>query len=168
MQEFQELYQKYNQYIFRFILKLTSYNRDLAEELTQETFFQAYLSLPGYRGNSSIQTWLCSIAKNVCFKYFKKNPIGVSLSELEQERLKAAGFPAMEELTEQRELLRCAVDAIMAQKETYRDVLVYRLFFELSFREIGSLMGIKEGSAKVLYHRGKAAIREKLEDFLDE
>ncbi len=41
MQEFQELYEKYSQYVYHFMLKLTNSNPDLADELTQETFFSS-------------------------------------------------------------------------------------------------------------------------------
>ena len=54
--------------IYHFLLKLTNFNEDLADELTQETFFQVYFSLPKYRGRSSIGTWICAIAKNVCYR----------------------------------------------------------------------------------------------------
>ncbi len=63
MQEFQELYEKYSRYVYHFLLKLTNSNADLADELTQETFFQVYLSLPKYKGDSGILTWICGIAK---------------------------------------------------------------------------------------------------------
>ena len=85
MQEFQELYEKYSQYVYHFMLKLTNSNPDLADELTQETFFQVYLSLPKYKGDYSILTWICGIAKNVCSRHYKKNPITVEFEKIEFE-----------------------------------------------------------------------------------
>ena len=168
MQEFEALYTKYNQYIYRFLLKLTGYNPDLADELTQETFYQVFLSLHRYRGDSGVLTWICSIAKNVCCKHYQKNPQMVDLNKVEPEAGKSAGQKSMEEAVEQKEQIALVVSEIMKLGEKYRDVLIYRLFFELSFREIGEIMGIKENSAKVLYHRGRRTIRVKLEGYFNE
>lgn len=62
MQEFQELYEKYSQYVYHFMLKLTNSNPDLADELTQETFFksislfQNIKEIPAYsRGSVALQ-----------------------------------------------------------------------------------------------------------------
>lgn len=167
MHEFRELYEKYNRYIFQFLLKFTNYNWDLADELTQETFFQVYLSLPKYKGISSIQTWICSIAKNVCFKYFKKNPIMTNLDELENQSWNMKSV-TMEEMIEQKELLQYTIQEIMSLKQKFSDVLVYRLFFELSFKEISHLLEITESSAKVIYYRGKSKVRERMEEFWNE
>ena len=57
-------------------LKL-SRNESVSEELTQETFFQAYLSIHRFKGESDVFTWLASIAKHVYFKYMKKQKMSV-------------------------------------------------------------------------------------------
>ena len=168
MQEFQELYEKYNQYVYNFMLKLTNSNADLADELTQETFYQVYLSLPKYRGDSSILTWICAIAKNVCRRYYKKNPATADFEQIESAFLKDREFTSMEERAEQKEIFSHAVQEIMGLKEKYRDVLMYRLFFDMSFHEIAEVMGIKENSAKVIYHRGKNMISDRMEGYGDE
>lgn len=168
MQEFQHLYEKYNEYIYNFLLKLTNYNADLADELTQETFYQVFISLHRYRGDSGILTWICAIGKNVCCKYFRKNPAMLELNALDRERCRHFCFTAMEEMIEQKEFSSKVLAEIMTLNERYRDVLIYRLFFQLTFREISEIMGIKENSAKVLYHRGKTLIRKKMEGYFSE
>ncbi|MDC7291790.1 sigma-70 family RNA polymerase sigma factor [Blautia schinkii] len=168
MQEFQDLYEKYNQYIYKFLLKLTNFNADLADELTQETFYQVFLSLHKYRGEAGILTWICAIGKNVCCKYYRKNPSMLELNTLDRENQHHSYFRSMEEVAEQKELSAGIIAEIMKLDEKYRDVLIYRLYFELTFREISELMNIKENSAKVLYHRGKNMVREKMEGYFDE
>lgn len=54
-----------------------SRNESVSEELTQETFFQAYLSIHRFKGESDVFTWLASIAKHVYFKYMKKQKMSV-------------------------------------------------------------------------------------------
>lgn len=168
--EFQQLYETYYMDIFRFLLKWTDGNEILAEELTQETFFQVFLSLHRYRGDCKIKTWICQIAKNVSYKYFEKNPQNVNLEELLNGNgtslqgnisldNKALSTPSIEEdLIHQEDLLRLR-KAIKSLKKKYRNVIIYRTYFELSFQEIGEIMKISSNSAKVLYHRGKEKLR---------
>ena len=61
--DFEKTYQEYQQMIHAFLLRLCG-NAHLAEELTQETFYQAFKHWGKFRGQSSISTWLCKIAKN--------------------------------------------------------------------------------------------------------
>lgn len=59
-----EIYKEHAKTVYAFLL-MKCQDRELAEELTQETFFQAMKSIDSFQGNSKISTWLCSIAKNV-------------------------------------------------------------------------------------------------------
>ena len=63
-QVIEEIYEMYSRKVFLFLLSKTN-NVDIAEELTQETFFQAVQCIDRFKENSSILTWLCGIAKNV-------------------------------------------------------------------------------------------------------
>ena len=72
MKDFEELYQLYQKDIYFFLLKLTGYEVSLAEELTQETFYQAFFSLKNFRGECAIKSWLCQIAKNTYYKYLRE------------------------------------------------------------------------------------------------
>ncbi|SFR65444.1 RNA polymerase sigma factor [Anaeromicropila populeti] len=165
-EEFQMLYEKYFHEIYLFVLKLVSYRTDLAEELTQEAFYQAFISLSRYRGECEIKTWLCQIAKNTCFKYFKKNPIQVSTDteEFQNSNLgKGGNMP--EEYFMKQELIEIVNKSILQLKKKYRDVLVYRLHFDMHFNEIGRIMNISENSAKVIYYRGKEMLKLKLEGY---
>ncbi len=71
-QDFTQLYETYYRDILYFLLKWSHGDYSLAEELTQETFFQVFLSLHRYRGECSMKTWICQIAKNVSYKFFPK------------------------------------------------------------------------------------------------
>ena len=122
MEEFQELYLKYNERIYHFLLKFTGYDPELAEELTQETFFQVFLSLSKYKGDSSVYTWICSIAKNVCCKYYRKNPVCVALSTLDSSGRELINNSAgMIEIIENKELSSGIIKEIMSLKKKYKD-----------------------------------------------
>lgn len=55
----------------------------LAEEITQETFFQAIESIDRYNGNCKISVWLCQIAKNLLYKYWSKKNKEIPIEEIE-------------------------------------------------------------------------------------
>lgn len=169
MRDFEFLYAKYNKEIFLFILRMMNFDYDLAEELTQETFYQLYLSLSRFKGKCSMKTWICSIAKNVCYKYFRKNPATRDWEDsqvLDSQMESFAKTPC--EILEIKETAARIKREIANFGPKYRDVLYYRLYFELSFEEIGKIMEINVNSAKVLYHRGRKELIARLGEAKDE
>lgn len=163
-EDFQEIYEKYHKEIYFFLLKLTGYRKDLAEELTQEALYQTFLSLHKYRGECGIKTWIFQIAKNTCFKYYKKNPIHVSMDTEEFQKVQIPDLrKAPEENLMDREFARLLLRCIHKLKPKYQDVLIYRLYLELQFSQIGKLLKISENSAKVIYHRGREMLKKEME-----
>ncbi len=77
----EEIYIKYYLKIYKYLLYL-SHSQDLAEELTQETFYKAIININKFRGDCKLETWLCIIARNLYYKYQKKNKKSVSLEEI--------------------------------------------------------------------------------------
>lgn len=73
MKEFKELYGLHSKDLFNYLYYLTN-DSSLAEELVQETFYQAFKSIHRFQGKSKVRTWLYQIAKHVYYKYLKKNP----------------------------------------------------------------------------------------------
>lgn len=71
MEDLNRIYQSYADEVKRFLICLTS-NVDLAEELTQETFYQAVKSIHRYNGECKISVWLCQIVKHSYYNYLKK------------------------------------------------------------------------------------------------
>lgn len=92
----------------------------------------------------------------------------VNIEELEWESSNDIVSASLEELVERKELMYHTIGFILSLKKKYRDVLIYRLFFEMSFHEISKIMQMKENSAKVIYYRGKTMVREKMEKFWNE
>lgn len=60
MEQFKDIYEKYYRKIYLFLLKMSG-NQTLAEELTQETLYKAFIHIEQYEGRSFIYTWLCGI-----------------------------------------------------------------------------------------------------------
>ena len=130
-----------------------------ADDLTQETFFQAYRGIRRFSGNCRVETWLCSIAHNVFCAFLRKEKKQRHLAKA-QAIDEDAGDCAREEPR-----LAYDVAAVLPQLPSpAADVLSYRLFQEMPYAEIAGLLGISENSAKVIYHRARAKLRKILEE----
>ncbi|MBQ3931631.1 MAG: sigma-70 family RNA polymerase sigma factor [Firmicutes bacterium] len=152
----EEVYKEYSDMIFRWILARTG-SEHVAEEITQETFYQAVLHADSYDYSCKVSTWLCSIASNKLKEYYRKNPV---LAEAEENDAVAEGPEAAVIADAQRlELYR----AIHLLPEPAREVVHLRAFGDLSFREIGDIFGKTENWARVTYYRAKTALRKELE-----
>jgi RNA polymerase sigma-70 factor (ECF subfamily) len=151
-----EIYQKYAQTVYRFILSKTQ-DADVAEELTQETFYQAIRSIDRYDESCKITTWLCGIAKNVLLTYIRKHPVHDDIEELAIP-LDSAEKDAMQ-AAERVELFKKLHDV----EEPYKEVIYLRVFGGLSFREIGEIHQKSENWARVTFYRGKEKLRKEVE-----
>ncbi len=161
MSEFEELYNLYYKDVYYFVLKLTGYQDHMAEEVTQESFYQAFISLKRFRGECSIKSWLCQIAKNTYYKYLKTHARETYLEEeLHQEQEEKA----VSTMVEEKQMTAHIRKVIADLDERSRSIVEYRLFGEKSYKEIGELMEIREATAKVLFSRAKVKIQQQLKE----
>lgn len=157
MQVIEEIYEMYSKKVFLFLLSKTN-NVDIAEELTQETFFQAVQCIDRFKGNSSVLTWLCGIAKNVWLKDLRKRQETLSIDD---DILEITDTQEINVQWEQKEILRLIHD----MNEPVREVMYLRLISNLSFAEIGEIIGKTENWTRVTFFRGKQKIvKEMLKD----
>lgn len=161
MQEFEELYNTYFKRVYAFLSKMCP-DRGICEDMTQETFFQAYLSLDRYDGSCEIFTWLAAIAKNTYFKYLRKNRIQTVDIDLVVADDDGEGSP--ERIVQKKVTGEAVKRAVSNLPDKYRDVVVLRIYAELSFAQIASELDISENSAKVIFYRAKNKLKEELID----
>ena len=158
-ESFDQIYQAYFDPVYRYALSL-SRDPDLAEEITQETFFKAMRSLDSFRGESSIKSWLCSIARNLLIDHQrkkKKQPIE------DAQNLPDTAMGPEESIMRQDESM--LIHRLLHHlDEPYREVFTLRTLGQLSFRDIGELFGKSENWACVVYHRARARIKQKMEE----
>lgn len=157
MKGMDEVYKQYAATVYRYLLSLTR-DRDLAEELTQETFYQAIRSSDRFDGSCSVSTWLCAIAKRVSLAYYRKYPKHEELELVTESSDSAEESYLIKE--GRKELLK----KLHSLKEPAREVVYLRAFGGLSFREIGEITGHTENWARVTYFRGKESLRKELND----
>ena len=156
-----QMYRKHSQMIYAFLLSRTG-EAALAEELTQETFYQAVKSLNSFKGQSSASTWLCGIANNVWLSHLRKQKRSGEIFSSDEDETCFASSSAE---SPEDKFIRKADNLTLMQalheiKEPMREVLYLRLMGELSFREIGQIMGQSENWARVTFYRGKKKLIE--------
>ncbi len=156
MSSIEEIYREYFKDVYLYILRLSG-NEQIAEDITSDTFFKAIKGINSFREDCDIRVWLCQIAKNSYFTYLKKNKHLKSIDETQLINL-----PSIETNPEDK-----AVDKDLAERirlvlhdlpDTYREVYMWRVFAELSFKEIGQIFGKTENWACVTYHRARMMI----------
>lgn len=156
MKDFEELFGEYSPVVYRFLLAKCG-NAELAEELTAETFYQAYLHIGSFRGDCQPQTWLCQIARNALSKEQKRRQRHQPLTEGEQ-----AEDRLFERLADREQAVRIHKHLRKLQ-EPYREVFILRVLGELSFREIAAVCEKTESWAKVTYYRAKDKLIAEME-----
>lgn len=155
MQEFEEIFKDFAPVVFRFLLSLCG-DESLAEELTSETFYQAYLHIGQFRGECKIETWLCQIAKNALHKEQRRRG---RIAPFESEETDGGFFEAIADKEQAMQIHR----HLHRLKEPYREVFMLRVFGDLSFKEIADICGKSESWAKVTFYRAKNKLIEELE-----
>lgn len=160
MSTISEYYEEHSQLVYRYLFRLCG-NDDLAEELTQETFYQAIRTLDKYRGDCKPSVWLCQIARHCWYKHLEKNKRTKENIPID-EQLAAHDTPLDDRAADADDKMR--IYAKMQElKGEMREVLYLRILAELSFKEIGEVMKKSENWARVTYFRAKAALQEKCE-----
>ena len=157
MQDFERLYRENADIVYRYLFSLTR-DADLAEELTQQTFCEAFYHPGRFRGDSAMSTYLCGIGKNLMKKELKRRARHDHLP-LDQ----AEGFPAARSAEDEtmgnigRDRLFGRIHAL---PEDMREVVYLRLTGELSFSQIGTILGRSEVWARVTFYRAKQKLME--------
>ena len=159
MTEPEELYSAYGQPVYRFLLRLCG-DADWAEELTQETFYQALIHIGQFQGRSSLYTWLCQIGKNAWLKEYRRR---TRTAATPPEELPIPSlYPGPEELAIRSEQLQQIRQAVLNLSDPYKEVFILHIFGELKLREIALAHGKSESWARVTYHRARAQIAKEV------
>lgn len=160
MKNIEELYNTYFHDVYLYI-KSVSRDDEIAQEITQDTFFKAMKSLDSFKGDCSVKSWLCQIAKNLFYNHCKK-----------QNRFTDGEIPAdipdtqvsfEEKISDASQALE--IHRILhTMDEPYKEVFSLRIFSELSFKQIADIFGKTESWARVTFHRAKVKIIDELEE----
>ncbi len=135
---FDRLYKKYEKPLFSYILKYT-HNRETAEDIFQKTWFKVIRGLKNYTEKGSFGSWLFGIAHNNCIDYYRKQ----SKKEID-ENISEKGMDSLEntitqnpesQFLKQEGVIRLK-NAIQALPDEQKQVVLLRLYADLTFKEI--------------------------------
>lgn len=152
--------EEYYQIVYRYLCSITGGDCDLAEELTQETFYRAIKNSAKFRGDCKMSTWLCQIAKFTFYQHLDKKKRRKEVSMDTAIELAAEQHLETEYISNEHKLE--IFKEIQKLESPTKDVLMLRLSGELSFREIGEILGKTENWARVTFYRGKQIIGKEL------
>lgn len=146
--------------IFFHVLRLCRGDEQLARDVTQRTFLKAWTGRDGFRGDASVKTWLYRIAHNLALNELRRAHRRREVGQ-DDEPLASVPPSAPGDIDEarQRAALRSAVEELSPRQ---RDVTLLRLYQDLSFVEIGEILGISSNSAKVNYHHATRNLERRL------
>ncbi|WP_369436177.1 RNA polymerase sigma factor [Lysinibacillus fusiformis] len=167
-QQFQQDYEMYSDAIFKYIYYLVG-NKELAEDLTQETFYKAFQHFHTYRQESNVQTWLRKIARNLVYDHFRRKKILQFIPFVQKERVRdETELP--EEFLIKGEHFSALFQALFSIKLEYREAIVLRYLEERSVKETAELLEWSESKVKNNTARGLQALRKWLgeEGFVNE
>lgn len=162
---FKEIFYMYRSYAYNLIYKITGTNGD-HEDLLQEVFFQIYLSLKTFHGDSSFKTWFHRVVIHVCTRRWRYQKAEKRISPKDTVQIDAIEnmVPSHEmgslRTLELKDLVEKAVGTLDYK---LRIPLVLNIYSEMDLAEIASIMGIPEGTVKSRLFTA----RKQMRDFLD-
>ena len=157
MTEFEKLFNENREFIFKYLVKMAR-DVSLAEELTQETFFRAYMNYASLRNKEKASAWLCQIAKNTYYAWYNEQKKKDSLDHFEA----VSDGENIEETLVQKELSQKALRCLQELEEPYKEVFMLSVFGDFSLKDISSIFSKSESWARVTFYRAKQKLLERM------
>lgn len=154
---FERIYDEYKTPIFNFIYRLVG-NRELADDLTQDTFYKAYKALSRMDANLKLSAWLYRIATNTAYDALRRRRLitWTPLPDLDHEPADADHADPQETIGT-NELVRQTLEQMPKQ---YRLALQLYTQHGLPYAEIARILGIAESGVKMFLSRARHSFRE--------
>lgn len=151
-----KVYEEYKQDVFVYLVSLTN-DISLSEDLVSETFLSAIKSIYRFKGESSIKTWLFSIARNKWYEHLRKEKSTTSLDDLAYHYI--IGDHDLEEQAIQKDISNKILSLLNNEQSRTKDIVLMRVE-GYSYLEISEKHGISESSARVIDYRAKKKIKD--------
>lgn len=162
------IFEHHHRFIYKFIYAMLG-KHESAEELTQETFLGAYRGISNLRGESSLKTWLCGIAKNLVYRSFRTNRVNGEKNNGEFETLElfTDEKPQPDAQFLNKELNQIITSALGKLNEDRRLIFVLKELQNLSYKEISDITGKSIPKLKTDLFRAKTEMRTMLRSYLE-
>ncbi|WKY43213.1 RNA polymerase sigma factor [Eubacteriaceae bacterium ES2] len=158
---FTELYNQDFNYVYSFILARTAGNSQLTEDIVQDTFASAWISLHRFDQKSSSRTWFCSIAKNKLREYYRRT--------IYREKFELPGDDGLAEYADSfnlekvafdNETRRCVIEVLSEINPLYRYALIMKYMDGLSVKEIAKVLGRSTKAVDGVLQRAKISFEK--------
>ena len=158
--KFEDMYQRFFKDVYLFVFSISK-DRQIAEDITQETFFKALKEIKNFRGDCSVKSWLCQIAKNLYISQMRKKSM-ISLEDMDTVPNQISATNIEQEYIQKEDKLS-VYKVLHFLDEPYKEIFLLRTLGDLSFKEIADVFHKTESWARVTYHRARLKIQEALE-----
>ena len=161
MQDITEIYNKYGKMLYKYIFCLTG-NKDISEEIVQETFLVAVKDINKFKGNCKISTWLCQISKYIWYKKLKKENLK---KEIPLDIVENSLFAdeSIEEMICAKENKMQFFKKLQTLDEDTKNVMYLRILGNFEYSEIAEIMNKTSNWARVVFFRGKQKLKEEFD-----
>lgn len=164
---FRQIFDRYARPVTSFIYDMVG-QRELAEELAQETFVRAYKGMGGLRDETKLSTWLFGIAKNVAYESLRarRRRSTVGIDEVTETQVRD-GAPLPEGQLLNKELSSVIEKALAALDDDKRMVFTLKIYQQKSYDEIAEITGFSIAKLKTDLHRARAEMRRRIGPYLE-
>lgn len=138
---FQQVYQTHNVAIYQYIFYLIQH-KELAEDLTQETFYRAYKQFDTFREEADVKTWIKRIARNLVYDHFRRKQIVKFIPFVHADDRVEKETPS--DILERGEAVATLYETLKELKLPYRETIVLRKIDGLSVKEVADFLGCSE------------------------
>jgi len=158
---FRQFVEQYSRDVWNYAYFMTK-RREVADDIAQEVFIKAYYQISQFRGQSTMKTWLLSMARNMSLNYFRSAFIRkVTLVDLfsSNETSSSAEQEVLDQLASKQ-----IWKIVLGLPRKHREALLLDVHYGLSCKEIASLLGIAEGTVKSRLSRARSKVNECLKE----
>lgn len=156
----EEVYIKYNKEVYLYAFSLCK-NHHLAQDLTSDTFFKAYLTIGE---NDYLKYWLFRVCKNLYLDYLKKDKKFIETDNI-HKTLSTEETP-LDKIIE-KQSTKELYDLIINLNENYKELLILYYFCDFSIKEISDLKNITESLVKTNLFRARKKLKRDMEEQVD-
>ncbi|MGG3563242.1 RNA polymerase sigma factor [Neobacillus rhizosphaerae] len=160
-----ELYEQHFDDVYHYLLYFTN-SKSEAEDLTQDTFIKVLKSYDSFRQQSSLKTWILSIARRTAIDHYRKKKMISILPSILTDIRKSEDYIPEEEMVHNHDW-SVLQKALIQLKPDYRNVIILRGLKEYSIKETAEVLGWKESKVKVDYHRAIKLLKKYVNNFND-
>ncbi len=160
MKKPEEIFLDYYNGVYKYLRGICA-DEELAQKLSQDTFFRASKSINNYNGETNVRHWLLDIIR---YKYFFYKRETNRLTGEEKERRRERSYQNFEKMIKNKEIAPKLYKVLNTIQEPYREVYMLRMFGGMSFKDIGNAGSKSERWAITAFHRANMMVNEGLKE----